>query len=671
MRTHRPLVPSPRTLLRAVALPACVLALGATGAAPAQAAFGLAAPAITPTLENPESIALADFDGDGILDVAVGNRAAPFPVLGKQGGIALYRGTPGGLVPMAASPLAVEHNLPAAVRAADMNGDGHADLVSAASVGSGNSKAAVLLGDGAGGFTHAPGSPYPLNIDGPGQASGMAIADMNGDGHLDVVAGGGDEIAVAHGSATGVLGAPQVSALGFNNVNSLAVGDFVGDSLPDVMTTTNPGFSNLMRGTAGGLVFASVIENVGTAVLAADLDGAGRTDLIYSRINNDNIESHLSTGDGTFQAVPDIADAGLNFVNEMARADLDADGRPDLAVAAEGGMAAFAGGAGTALTPFPGSPFASGDFHKGVAIGDVTGDGQPDIVAGDYDNGNVEVFRNTNVAAATGPAAAAFGDAAVGGQAVDRTVTLTSAGTGFLRTAAASTTPGSPFAVVADGCASAPLIVGATCNITVRFTPVAGGPAAATLTVPDNTPGGSTSIALAGTGLAPAVPVPPTPPIGNPGDGTKPDTTRPVVSLAKLTPATFAVAKGSTATLAGVKKKKAPRRGTRITYRLSESARVTLTFERRTTGRRKAGRCVANSRALKRAKAKTCTRFVRVGALTRRSGKRGANTVAFSGRIGKKALKVGRYRVVITAVDAAGNRSRTPSRASFRVVKGR
>jgi hypothetical protein len=51
-----------------------------------------------------------------------------------------------------------------------------------------------------------------------------------------------------------------------------------------------------------------------------------------------------------------------------------------------------------------------------------------------------------------------------------------------------------------------------------------------------------------------------------------------------------------------------------------------------------------------------------------RSGKAGANTVAFSGRLGKRALKPGRYRAVITATDAAHNAGK-PVTLSFRIVR--
>jgi hypothetical protein len=100
-------------------------------------------------------------------------------------------------------------------------------------------------------------------------------------------------------------------------------------------------------------------------------------------------------------------------------------------------------------------------------------------------------------------------------------------------------------------------------------------------------------------------------------------------------PTTFAVVRRATAVSAA--------RGTVIRYTLSEPAAVGLRFYRAGTGRR-------------------------VGTL-RRAGRTGANRVAFSGRIGRRALRPGRYRLRITAVDPAGNSSVTRTRR-FRMVRG-
>ena len=110
------------------------------------------------------------------------------------------------------------------------------------------------------------------------------------------------------------------------------------------------------------------------------------------------------------------------------------------------------------------------------------------------------------------------------------------------------------------------------------------------------------------------------------------DLVAPQISGLKVAPARFGVSRRRTAAVARV------RRGTKIRYSLSEAATVQLRFQR----------AVARSGSRRR--------WVKAGAL-RRTGLAGANRVAFSGRIGRRALRPGRYRLIVTATDAAGNRS--------------
>jgi len=111
-----------------------------------------------------------------------------------------------------------------------------------------------------------------------------------------------------------------------------------------------------------------------------------------------------------------------------------------------------------------------------------------------------------------------------------------------------------------------------------------------------------------------------------------------------------------------------PRRapvGTTFRYRLSTGADVTLTIHRLRPGRRVGGRCVKPTRANGRRPA--CNRKVRSGRL-KRAGRGGLNRTRFSGRIGRRALRPGRYQ--ITVVATTGGRSSAPRRASFTVVRG-
>jgi hypothetical protein len=93
-------------------------------------------------------------------------------------------------------------------------------------------------------------------------------------------------------------------------------------------------------------------------------------------------------------------------------------------------------------------------------------------------------------------------------------------------------------------------------------------------------------------------------------------------------------------------------RATTIRFTLSEPATVTIAIKRKLAGRRKGRRCVRPTRRLRRAR--RCTRLIAKGTLTRRS-KLGANSVRFTGRIGRRKLAPGRYAAVLRARDVAGN----------------
>jgi hypothetical protein len=153
-------------------------------------------------------------------------------------------------------------------------------------------------------------------------------------------------------------------------------------------------------------------------------------------------------------------------------------------------------------------------------------------------------------------------------------------------------------------------------------------------------------------GVAPPVPAPIPVPVA-------PDKVAPKLSGLKVSPSRFRVGAKATAVVAS--KKKTPK-GTKIRFRLSEAATVMLRIERPTAGRRKGKQCVARRR-----RGKHCTIYTLRGAL-KRSAKAGSNTVTFSGRIGKKKLSPGSYRITATATDAARNRS-SKHHASFKVVK--
>jgi hypothetical protein len=155
----------------------------------------------------------------------------------------------------------------------------------------------------------------------------------------------------------------------------------------------------------------------------------------------------------------------------------------------------------------------------------------------------------------------------------------------------------------------------------------------------------------------PPLPPPPTP-----------DTTAPRISRVSLLRKRFAVGGRPTALRSARPKRgrhKAPR-GTAFRFRLSERAAVRIVLQRAKAGRRAGGKCRPATRRLRGRP--RCTRYVGAGTLLRRRLRPGARRVSFSGRVGRRALHLGAHRASLSAVDAAGNRSKA-ARLSFKIIR--
>jgi hypothetical protein len=107
-------------------------------------------------------------------------------------------------------------------------------------------------------------------------------------------------------------------------------------------------------------------------------------------------------------------------------------------------------------------------------------------------------------------------------------------------------------------------------------------------------------------------------------------------------------------------------RGTKVRYRLSETARVRFRVLRAVAGRRVRGRCRRPTR-INRGRTR-CKRYRTVRGSFSHNGRAGRNRFRFSGRLARHKLRPAKYRLVATAKDTAGNRS-TPKRKRFRIVR--
>ena len=370
-----------------------------------------------PAGNSPYRVIIADLDGDGKPDLVVAN------VSGNT--ISLYRNistngslTAGSFAPPVDLVTPPGSYSPMGLAVADVDGDGKLDII----VSDYDESIVSVYRN-----TCTPGNitsnSFATRVDFAtgAQPQGVEVRDMDGDGKPDLLVANSGDGTVSILRNTGVVGslttnsfAPKVDIVTGSGCDSVAVGDLDGDGKPDVVTANNgSGTVSLLRNisTPGSITTNSFAAKVDIAVLSGpvqvaigDLDGDGKPDLTVtfylpqtvSVLRNTSTVGSLTTN--SFAPRIDFSLGGRGHTPAIA--DLDGDGKPDLAVVTE--LNSLLSIFRNVSTPgsFTNSSFAGRvDFSTGynawgVAIGDLDGDGRPDIVfCNQYDN-TISIYQN-------------------------------------------------------------------------------------------------------------------------------------------------------------------------------------------------------------------------------------------------------------------------------------
>jgi len=292
---------------------------------------------------------------------------------------------------------------PSAVELADFNRDGKLD---AAVANSESDDVTILLGDGAGGFKPAAGSPFPAG----NEPNDLAVGDVNNDGHLDLAFANHDTsyLTVLVGDGKGGFkpapGSP-FTVQSKPHPHGIAIADFNGDGWADMATDDwqNNRVTVIFNNKKGGFISPGVSFPVGKMpyqkLRAADLNKDGKADIVTTNFEGGNVTILLSDGKGGFREPPGSPFDSNKQPFAIAIGDLNGDGNPDLAIGHYSGQ--ITDPSGDRMTILLG--IGDGTFRQAwtqlvpgkaptrVAIGDVNGDKIADAVFENYGSNSVTV----------------------------------------------------------------------------------------------------------------------------------------------------------------------------------------------------------------------------------------------------------------------------------------
>jgi hypothetical protein len=373
-----------------------------------------------PSLSGIGDIVFADIDGDGKPDLVMLSGYGPV--------VSVYRNistndtlNTDSFAPRVDLPLGNNMSgVTAWVTVADVNGDGKQDIIVAnANTGPTNGTVSIVQNFCTPGNLASNLFGAPVNFPVAVGSFGVVVRDLDGDGKPDIVTANYDSTTISvlrNIGSTGLITTNSFTSavhfVGAPGTKNVAIADMDGDGKPDVVTVdeVNGGseavsvFRNVS--TVGNIAFAPRVDFSGLTycynLALGDMDGDGKLDVVVSSFaigQSVSVYRNTSTP-GSIAFAPEADFALGGWGNSVTVGDLDGDGKPDVAAVTQSGNALSlfrnisTPGIFTNTSLASRLDFASGSNPYGVAIGDLDGDGRPDIAfANNYGN-TISIYQN-------------------------------------------------------------------------------------------------------------------------------------------------------------------------------------------------------------------------------------------------------------------------------------
>jgi hypothetical protein len=385
---------------------------------------------------SPLGIVAVDLSGDGVPDIATANAPTvppPQQAENTYGSISIAVNTTAANSSTPSFAVAQQYTVglaPAALASGDFNGDNRNDLVCADNFAT-NLALALNNGSGldVGAQLAASSQQHP--------ASAVAV-DLDGDGKPDLVSGNVNSssgpylLSVYHNTTAPGASAPSFVKLADLSAtavpSSVCSGDFNGDGKPDIATVgvdtaqvtiylnTTPSGGSISFDSGHSFTFTG---NYDVSILAADLAGTGKADLVIADQHNNDVTimtntSSASTLSFSVSQVQIAADGNLTQPTDIALANMDGSGKLSIVVSCNdyvsgndnsgnlGHIAILPNTSSGGVLSF-GAPQVldvSGTVNPvAVAVADLDGDGKPDVSLTDYTSGALTIVPNASTGA--------------------------------------------------------------------------------------------------------------------------------------------------------------------------------------------------------------------------------------------------------------------------------